>query len=125
MKRTVRWLIWLTLVAWSMPAAADVPNDDCGSKEPGDACEDFSGAAGVCVDDDDDDDEPIYCDTSLQPTADAGDEPDEEPDEEPNEKPDDNDDGCSVQDVGANGRAETAALSLLLMVCVALRKRFS
>lgn len=107
MKRTLGWLIAGALLAWAVPASADVLEEDCASKDEGDACEDYAGNAGSCVLEGGQ----LHC----EPTPDAGTTP----------SGDDDDDGdCSVSTIGAGGRGELAALGLLLIVCIALRKRF-
>lgn len=119
MKRVMGWFVLSALVGWSLPASADVANDDCGTKAVGDTCETFSGDTGVCVEEQDD---YLVCDTDGAPATDGG----SGSGGSAGSKDDDDDDegGCSVRNAGAGGRGEAAALGLLLLACIALRKRF-
>lgn len=84
-------------LGWAAPARADVPNDDCGSKKAGDDCTTFDGTKGVCAAKEHGG---IECDTSADTSG-----------------------GCAVGAIGADGRAEVAALGLLFAACVAMRRR--
>jgi len=122
-------MVAAALVAWALPASADIANDDCGSKEVGDDCEDFSGDTGICALDEDD---AIYCDTSDEPAvdggsgaggSDAGDSGSGGDSGAGGSASKDDDSDCSVRNVGSGGRGELAALGGLLMLCIAFRKR--
>jgi hypothetical protein len=84
-------------MGWASPARADVPNDDCGGKKAGDACSTFDAKTGVCAAEDGGG---LVCDTTADTTG-----------------------GCAVGSIGADGRAEAAALGLLFAACVAMRRR--
>lgn len=116
MTRTLSWVVVSAWIACALPAFADVPNDDCGTKNVGDRCEDFTGETGLCVEDSDDQ---LSCDTSAPEPEDGGagsQGGDGDGDQ-------DDDEGCSVGSVGLGSGGEAAALGMLLLVCIALRKR--
>ena len=128
MTRAMGWVIAGVLVAWALPASADVANDDCGSKEVGDSCEDYMGDTGVCAEDDDD--QQIYCDTTAEPVMDGGSGTSGGTSGGASgasagaSDDDDDDDGCSVGRVGSGAGGEVAGLGALLLICIAFRKRF-
>jgi hypothetical protein len=84
-------------LGWAAPARADIPNDDCGGKKAGDACTTLDNKTGVCAAASGGG---LVCDTSADAKS-----------------------GCAVGPIGAEGRAEAAALGLLFAACVAMRRR--
>lgn len=127
MKRSTGWMIAAAWVLWAAaPAAADVPNDNCGGKDVGDECEDYTSSTGVCALDED---EQIFCDTSEQPAGAGGSSVTGGSGGSGGasgtsaSEGDDDDGGCSVHSVGARSAGELAGLFGLLLVCVAFRKR--
>ena len=97
MKRTLSRVVVGAWIAWALPAAADVPNDDCGTKNVGDRCEDFTGETGLCVEDSDD---RLSCDTSAPEPEDGGAGSQGGDGDGDGDGDQDDDEGCSVGSVG-------------------------
>lgn len=106
--KTLGFSALLMATAWALPASADAPPpDECVNKKQGEACKTLDGKPGVCGN--------VYNEPYCVPNAEgAG----------GSSSSGDNDDGgCSVEQIGANGAAEGAALGLILAACALLRRK--